>query len=208
MDEQPAPPGPWQWREVTPESEDRVYGEALVAHDGTWVIWSEGGYGAPDVHPAAKALLTRAWELGVPAAELPGRDHDHTAEDAVLAAFEHRTAENQHAAELAVALLQRRHDHVLRRLDGTGDVPPYPTHRHNAAEHPADCLGAVLHELAGGLLDDRAETLGHGLSAARALEQQVGEARHWARWCYRALSAGTRIALGEVPTWLLEEGDE
>ena len=72
-------------------------------------------------------------------AEMAWRDHDHTAEHAVLYAFEEPTPENQHAAELAVAILQRRYDHVLRRLDGgDGEMPPFPFHQHNAAEHPQD----------------------------------------------------------------------
>ena len=74
---------------------------------------------------------------------MPWRDHDHSAEDAVLHAFEDPTPENQHAAARAVPLLQRRYDHVLRRLDGTGELPPYPSHPHNAGEHPVVCLDAV-----------------------------------------------------------------
>ena len=62
-----------------------------------------------------------------------------------------------------------------------GDLPPYPSHRHNAAEHPVDCLDAVLHELASAELADRAETLAHGLEALCALEQQMTEARRRAR---------------------------
>lgn len=105
------------------------------------------------------------------------RDHDHTAEDAFLAYVADPTPGNEHAAELAIATLQRRFDHVLRRLDGDGDPPPYPVHTHNPAETPEDCLDAVLFELAGAKMDDRAATLAHGLEAAHALARQRDEAR-------------------------------
>ena len=63
------PPAPWAWQRVAPQpaegskpiSEQR--GEALVASDGTWLIWAESGYIAPEVHPAVKDLLARAWQL-------------------------------------------------------------------------------------------------------------------------------------------------
>ena len=70
-----------------------------------------------------------------------------------------------------------RYDHVLRRLDGDGELPEYPVHPHNPAEEPETCATAVLHELAGAKLDDRAETLAHGLAAVSALARQV-EAAH------------------------------
>ena len=122
-------------------------------------------------NPATKALLAQAWQV---ASVQVWRDHDHTAEDVLLDVFADPTEQNQRAAEEAVALLQRRYDHVLRRLDGgDGDIPPYPLHQHNAAQHPADCLDAVLDELAGARLDDRAGTLAHGRAAAHALEQRA-----------------------------------
>lgn len=82
------PPGPWYWQQVIPEttpgsppaSEPR--GQALVASDGTWVLWAESGWGSPEVHPGAKGLLARAWVLRPP--DEPGRyafDADLNAED-------------------------------------------------------------------------------------------------------------------------------
>lgn len=53
-----------------------------MASDGTWVLWAESGYVSPDVHPAAKGLLARAWVLRPP--EEPGRyafDADLNQED-------------------------------------------------------------------------------------------------------------------------------
>jgi hypothetical protein len=61
------------------------------------------------------------------------RDHDHRAEDAVIDYIEDPTPENAYAAELAVAKLQRAYEHVLRRLDGDGALPPFPVRRHNPA---------------------------------------------------------------------------
>lgn len=135
--------------------------------------------------------------------EMSWRDHDHTAEHAVLYAFEDPTPDNQRVAEVAVALLQRRYDHVLRRLDGgNGEVPPFPSHRHNSADHPQDCLEAVLQELAGSAsLNDRAETLAHGLEAAHALEQQVKEARGWARGHEHGLFT---VDTDDPPEWLTD----
>ena len=55
---------------------------------------------------------------------------------------------------------------------------------HDPREHPVDCLDAVLHELAfekdltG---QERRETFEHGQQALRELQQQVAEARAWAR---------------------------
>jgi hypothetical protein len=54
------------------------------------------------------------------------RDHDHSAEDAFLTYVEEPTTVNAQAAELAIALLQRRYDHVLRRLDGSVGPPDVP----------------------------------------------------------------------------------
>ncbi|MGN6131233.1 MAG: hypothetical protein ACTHOK_12925 [Nocardioidaceae bacterium] len=62
------PPGPWAWRAVTPFSASLPdTGQALVAADGSWVAWSESGYGTVETsHPAVKDLLARAWELAPP----------------------------------------------------------------------------------------------------------------------------------------------
>lgn len=67
------PPGPWTWRRVVPEApapppsehpaDTEPQGQALIADDGTWVVSSEDGYGSPDVHPAARELLAKAWTL-------------------------------------------------------------------------------------------------------------------------------------------------
>lgn len=56
------PLGPWTWTNVIPEDvpgfdpETEPRGEALVAADGTWLCWSESGFGSPDLHPAVKDL--------------------------------------------------------------------------------------------------------------------------------------------------------
>lgn len=66
------PPGPWRWEKVVPETDwvkdpDAVpRGEALVASDGTWLLSVDEGWGIPDVHPAVKELLARAWLLRPP----------------------------------------------------------------------------------------------------------------------------------------------
>jgi hypothetical protein len=116
----------------------------------------------------------------------PDRDYDHRAENAVLAYIANPTEHNAHAAELAVAKLQRAHDHLLRRLDGDGELPAFPVHSHSAEEHPEDCAEATLFELAGAKLDDRAETLAHGQKAVHTLARQLDAARaaadqthHW-----------------------------
>lgn len=63
------PAGPWRWECVVPDApprsptETQAQGEALVAADGTWLVWAESGYGSPDVHPAVKDLLADAWRL-------------------------------------------------------------------------------------------------------------------------------------------------
>jgi hypothetical protein len=67
------PPGPWRWRWVWP-TPGRVAGMALVAADGTLVLWSAGGFapdGAPpDGRPTADvaAALARLPELTTTAA--------------------------------------------------------------------------------------------------------------------------------------------
>ena len=105
-----------------------------------------------------------------------------------------------------MATLQRRYDHVLRRLDGDGEPPEFPVHRHNPAEDPGACADAVLHELAGARLVDRAETLAHGLEAVSALAHQRDEARRLARWCYGF--ENVRLVLGDTSEWeWLTEGD-
>lgn len=157
--------------------------------------------GAPLADVAALQGGDESVSPGGAGTERTYRDHDHTAEDAVIAAFEAPTPENQHTAEVAVALLQRRCDHVLRRLDGDGDLPEYPVHRHNAAETPEDCLGAVLFELAGAKLASRDETLAHGLKAAHALSAQLAEARRIGRWLYEHLHSDARHSLGDVSEW-------
>ena len=45
LDPRDVPPGPWSWRRVAPAGESDERGEALVASDATWVLWSESGYG-------------------------------------------------------------------------------------------------------------------------------------------------------------------
>lgn len=138
------------------------------------------------------------------------RDHDHTAEDAFLAYVADPTPDNAHAAEVAIARLQRRYDHVLRRLDGVDEPPEYPFHRHNATDDPVSCLEATAHELAGARLADRAETLAHALAATRALQRQRDEARAWARLYYYRARAGIwdwdRFGLDPdtEPAWLTQ----
>ena len=64
------PPGPWTWRTVVPRRpvelspERHPRGEALVAADGTWVLWAQEGYAPLEVvNPAARALLAAAGQL-------------------------------------------------------------------------------------------------------------------------------------------------
>ena len=138
------------------------------------------------------------------------RDHDHTAEHAFLTYTEDPTPQNAHAAELAIALLQRRYDHVLRRLDGVDALPEFPSHRHNAWDDPVSCLEATIHKLAGGLPANRAETLAHALEATRALDRQRDEARRWAQLYSYRLRAGAwdwdRFGLDPdtEPAWLTQ----
>ncbi|RYP86861.1 hypothetical protein EKO23_07765 [Nocardioides guangzhouensis] len=135
------------------------------------------------------------------------RDHDHGAEDALIAYTNDPSPRTAQAAELAVATLQRRYDHLLRRLDGDGSPPAFPVHRHNPAEDPEGCAAAALHDLAGAALPDRAETLAHGLQAVNALARQRDEARRLARRCYEF--ENVRLALGEANQWAwLTEEDE
>lgn len=88
---------------------------------------------------------------------------------------------------------------MLRRLDGDGAPPEFLVHRHNPAEDPRGCADAVLHELAGAQLADRAETLAHGLEAVDALAHERDEARKLARRCYGF--ENVRLSLGDTSEW-------
>ena len=85
-------------------------------------------------------------------------------------------------------------------LGGTGEASPYPVHRHDASEHPADALHAVLHEFGCATLPDRAKTLAHGLNAVRTLQSQVAEARAWARGFEHGYLAN--VDTDTPPEWL------
>ena len=50
---------------------------------------------------------------------------------------------------------------------------------HNPRTEPVDCLSAVLHELAGGVVD-RDATLRHGEIALHELQRRLSDARAWA----------------------------
>jgi hypothetical protein len=115
-------------------------------------------------------------------------DHDHRAEDAFLDYVASPTPENAHSAELAIALLQRGYDAVVRRLDGDA-VPPLASARtHNAWDLPEACVEGSL----------------------RALVHDVDEARRYARLLYQQVTFGVLDygALGvpmdedEWPAWL------
>lgn len=80
-------------------------------------------------------------------------DHDHRAETAFLDYVAAPTPDNEHAAELAIALLQRRHDALLRRLDGA-DPRLTPVHTDNARDVTEACLEGSLTDLAEGSLED------------------------------------------------------
>jgi len=62
-------PRPWRWQQITPrpsrlDPEPKPTGTALVAADGTWLLWSEEGYGNPEVASAAVSqMLAAADEL-------------------------------------------------------------------------------------------------------------------------------------------------
>lgn len=70
------PPGPWTWQHVRPvDAPDRgpddivpastgEEGIALVAADDTWLLWSEGGYGTPELfNRAVEGLVRKAWRV-------------------------------------------------------------------------------------------------------------------------------------------------
>lgn len=70
------PPGPWTWQLVRPADQhgrgphhmlplsNHEEGTALVAADGTWLLWSEGGYGRPGLlNRAVEDLLREAWRV-------------------------------------------------------------------------------------------------------------------------------------------------
>lgn len=117
-------------------------------------------------------------------------DHDHTAEAAFLDYVATPTADTAHAAELSIALLQRRYDALLRRLDGDAVPPLTPAHTHNAWDMPEACLDGSLTDLAEGSLEDRAATLAHGQEALRALVHHIDEARRYARLLYQRVMFG------------------
>lgn len=117
-------------------------------------------------------------------------DHDHTAEAAFLDYLASPTADTAHAAELSIALLQRRYDALLRRLDGDAVPPLTPAHTHNAWDMPEACLDGSLTDLAEGSLEDRAATLAHGHEALRALVHHIDEARRYARLLYQRVMFG------------------
>jgi hypothetical protein len=117
-------------------------------------------------------------------------DHDHRAEAAFLDYTAAPTPDNAHTAELAIATLQRRHDALLRRLDGDAQPPLTPPHGHNAWDEPEACLEGSLTDLAEGALEDRPASLAHGLEALRALVHDVDEARRYARLLYQQVTFG------------------
>jgi hypothetical protein len=47
------PPSPWRWEQVRPDSGGDPKGVALVAADGTWVLYTEAGYGTPQTSDGA-----------------------------------------------------------------------------------------------------------------------------------------------------------
>lgn len=61
--DQPLPPGPWRWRWMWP-SPGRPGGMALVAADGTLLLWSPGGFAGhdalPDGRPTPEVALALA----------------------------------------------------------------------------------------------------------------------------------------------------
>lgn len=137
-------------------------------------------------------------------------DHDHRAEAAFLDYVAEPTPDNAHTAELAIALLQRGYDAVLRQLDGDAVPPLTPAHTHDAWDVPEACLEGSLTDLAEGALENRPATLAHGLEALRALVHDVDEARRYARLLYQQVTFGVidYSALGvpmnpdEWPAWL------
>ncbi|KQP64392.1 hypothetical protein [Nocardioides sp. Leaf285] len=144
-------------------------------------------------------------------------DHDHRAEVAFLDYVAAPTPDNAHAAELAIALLQRRYDGLLRRLDSNAAPPLTPAHTHNAWDLPEACLEGSLTDLAEGTLEDWPATLAHGLEALRALVHDVDEARRYGRLLYQQVTVGVIDygALGvpmdseEWPAWLTDyDGDD
>ncbi|MDT0186818.1 hypothetical protein Q9S36_42205 [Microbacterium sp. ARD31] len=137
-------------------------------------------------------------------------DHDHRAEAAFLDYIASPTPDNAHATELAIALLQRRYDGLLRRLDSDAAPPLAPAHTHNAWDLPEACLEGSLTDLAEGALGNRPATLAHGFEALRALVHDVDEARRYARLLYQQVTFGVIDygAIGvpmdpdEWPAWL------
>lgn len=144
-------------------------------------------------------------------------DDDHRAENAFLDYVASPTPENARAAELAIALLQRGYDAVLRRLDGDAVPPLASAHTHNAWDLPEACVEGSLRDLAEGALKNRPATLAHGFRALRALVHDADEARRYARLLYQQVTFGVPDygALGvpmdedEWPAWLTYyDGDD
>lgn len=144
-------------------------------------------------------------------------DHDHRAEAAFLDYVAAPTPDNEHAAELAVATLQRRYDTLLRRLDGDAQPPLTPPHGHNAWDEPEACLEGSLTDLAEGALENRPATLAHGVEAMRALVHDADEARRYARLLYQQVTVGVLeygaldvpMDTSEWPAWLTYyDGDD
>ena len=89
--------------------------------------------------------------------------------------------------ESGYGTVETSHPAVKELLARAWELAAAPTRHlftHDPREHPVDCLDAVLHELAfekdltG---QERRETFEHGQQALRELQQQVAEARAWAR---------------------------
>lgn len=137
-------------------------------------------------------------------------DHDHRAEAAFLDYVSAPTPGYAYAAGLAIALLQRRYDALVRRLDDDYVPPLTPAHTHNAWDMPEACLEGSLMDLADGSLEERAATLAHGLEALRALAHEADEARRYARLLYQQAmfgmldyaALGVPMEVEEWPGWL------
>lgn len=92
------PPAPWRWQQVTPEPsrldpQPEPRGVALVAGDGTWVLWVAGGYDSPEIADVDRIDPDRPSRLAEVLASAAEVQED--LEDAVVEAEEVASAHEQ-----------------------------------------------------------------------------------------------------------------
>jgi hypothetical protein len=115
------PPGPWRWHWVWP-TPGRPSGMALVAADGTLVLWSAGGFAPPGSPPDGRPTADLASAL----ADLPQLARAAAGADTLRWELERARA---------VAEETRR---LLSRAAGTVDDEIGRVHRPDEGDEPAD----------------------------------------------------------------------